>query len=385
MDSKLRECHRVLKNSGSMYLHCDWHAGHYLKKKMDEIFGENRLVNDIIWKRTAAHSGEGVIKKYGTIHDNILFYTKTDNYTFIPQYTPYSKEYVEKFYRHVDKDGRRWLSRDLTAAGVRHGDSGKPWRGIDVTAKGVHWKFRVQRLDVLVKEGRIYFPKKKGGMPRYKQYLDKAKGVLLQDIWTDISVISSHAKERLGYPTQKPEALLERIVKTSSNPMDIVLDPFCGCGTTLVVAHKLKRRWLGIDVSPTACNLMAQRLRKLHANYKIIGMPKTVEELRALQPFDFQNWVFEKLHGRVNPRKVGDYGIDGWVELDIPLQVKQSDSVGRNVVDNFETAIRRMNKNRGVIVAFSFGSGAYEEAARAKNEEGLDIKLKTVEEILKET
>jgi len=385
MDSKLRECHRVLKNSGSMYLHCDWHAGHYLKKKMDEIFGENRLVNDIIWKRTAAHSGEGVIKKYGTIHDNILFYTKTDNYTFIPQYTPYSKEYVEKFYRHVDKDGRRWLSRDLTAAGVRHGDSGKPWRGIDVTAKGVHWKFRVQRLDELVKEGRIYFPKKKGGMPRYKQYLDKAKGVLLQDIWTDISVISSHAKERLGYPTQKPEALLERIVKTSSNPMDIVLDPFCGCGTTLVVAHKLKRRWLGIDVSPTACNLMAQRLRKLHANYKIIGMPKTVEELRALQPFDFQNWVFEKLHGRVNPRKVGDYGIDGWVELDIPLQVKQSDSVGRNVVDNFETAIRRMNKNRGVIVAFSFGSGAYEEAARAKNEEGLDIKLKTVEEILKET
>jgi len=129
MDAKLKECHRVLKNSGSMYLHCDWHAGHYLKRKMDEIFGENRLVNDIIWKRTAAHSGEGVIRKYGTVHDNILFYTKTDQYIFLPQYTEYSKEYVEKFYNHVDKDGRRWLSRDLTAAGIRHGDSGKPWRG----------------------------------------------------------------------------------------------------------------------------------------------------------------------------------------------------------------------------------------------------------------
>lgn len=385
MEPKLRECHRVLKNNGSMYLHCDWHAGHYLKKLIDSIFGENRLVNDIIWKRTAAHSGEGVIKKYGTVHDNILFYTKTDQYTFNPQYMPYSKEYLEKFYSHVDKDGRRWLSRDLTAAGVRHGESGKPWKGIDITAKGVHWKFTIQKLDELEKQGRIYFPKKAGGMPRYKQYLNESKGVLLQDIWTDVSVISSHAKERLGYPTQKPEALLERIINTSSNPMGIVFDPFCGCGTTLVVAYRLKRRWIGIDISPTACNLMGQRLRKLHAQYKVVGLPKTVEELRVLQPFEFQNWVFEKLHGRVNPRKVGDYGIDGWVELDIPLQVKQSEGVGRNVVDNFETAIRRIGKKKGVIVAFSFGSGAYEEVARVKNEEGLEIKLKTVEEILKES
>jgi len=356
-----------------------------LKKLMDQIFGENRLVNDIIWKRTAAHSGEGVIKKYGTVHDNILFYAKTDDYTFNPQFMPYSKEYVEKFYNHVDEDGRRWLSRDLTGAGIRHGETGKPWRGINPTKIGRHWAFPVSKLEQIAKEGKIYFPKKVGGIPRYKQYLDESKGVLLQDIWTDVSVISSHAKERLGYPTQKPEALLERIINTSSNPMDIVLDPFCGCGTTLVVAYRLKRRWIGVDISPTACNLMGQRLRKLHAKYKIVGLPKTIEELRALQPFDFQNWVFEKLHGRVNPRKVGDYGIDGWVELDVPLQVKQSEGVGRNVVDNFETSIRRHGKTKGVIVAFSFGSGAYEEVARAKNEEGLEIRLKTVEEILKES
>ncbi len=385
IEPKLRECHRVLKNTGSIYLHCDWHAGHHLKILMDHIFGENRLINDIIWKRTAAHSGEGITKKYGTVHDNIMFYAKTDQYTFIPQYMPYSKEYLENFYNHENADGRRWLSRDLTAAGVRHGDSGKPWKGIDVTSKGVHWKFRVQKLDELEKIGRIYFPKKVGGMPRYKQYLDESKGVLLQDVWADIPVISSHAKERLGYPTQKPEMLLERIIKTSSNPTDIVLDPFCGCGTAIAVAHKLGRRWIGIDISPTACKLMAKRLRLLRATFSEIGLPTTVEELKQLQPFDFQNWVMEKLYGRVNPRKVGDMGIDGYFIDGSPIQVKQSEDIGRNVIDNFETAMQRIGKNKGVIVAFSFGKGAYEEVARAKNEQNLEITLKTVEEILKET
>ena len=183
---------------------------------------------------------------------------------------------------------------------------------------------------------------------------------------------------------QKPEQLLERIVSALSNPMDIVLVPFCGCGTTLVVAQKLGRRWIGIDISPTACKLMDKRLRKMHSKHNIIGLPRTVEELKALPWVEFQNWVFEKLlHGRVNPRKVGDYGVDGWVELDAPTQVKQSEDIGRNVVDNFETAIRRMGKKSGVIMAFSFGSRAFAESARAHNEEGLEIKLKTVEEILK--
>jgi hypothetical protein len=319
------------------------------------------------------------------VHDVILFYSKSDSHTFIPQYVPLNKDYVERFYRNVDKDGRRWTSSDLMAAGIRHGESGKPWRGIDPNKRGNHWKFTITKLDELAKAGRISFPKKVGGVPRYKRYLDEMKGQLLQDVWTDISPVQAHAKERLGYPTQKPEQLLERIITASSNAMDIVLDPFCGCGTSIIVAHKLGRRWIGIDISPTSCKLIEKRLRKLHAKYVIIGLPQTVEELKAIQPFDFQNWVFEKLHGRVNPRKVGDFGVDGWIELDVPTQVKQSDNVGRNVVDNFETAIRRMNKTKGVIVAFSFGSGAYAEVARAHNEEGLEIKLKTVAEILKET
>jgi DNA modification methylase len=384
MEPKLLECHRVLKESGSMYLHCDWHAGHRLQALMDKTF-KNQVVNEIIWKRTSAHTGEGIVKSYGTVHDVILFYAKTDNYVFNPQYIPYDEEYVTKFYKNIDEDGRRWMSDNLTADGVRKGESGKPWHGIDPNAKGIHWKFTVSKLDELAKDGRIYFPRKAGGVPRYKRYLDEMKGQLLQDIWLDILPIQAHSKERLGYPTQKPEKLLERIINISSNPMDIVIDPFCGCGTTIVVANKLGRRWIGIDVSPTACKLMGKRLRMHYAKYTIIGLPRTVEELRALQPFEFQNWVFEKLHGRVNPKKVGDFGIDGWIELDIPTQVKRSDNVDRVQVDKFETAVRRIGKTKGVIVAFSFGSGAYEEAARVHNEEGLEIKLKTVEEILKET
>lgn len=384
MEPKLKECHRVLKSTGSMYLHCDWHASHHLKILMDKIFND-RLINEIVWKRTSAHTGEGLVKAYGQVHDVILFYSKGDKYTFNPQYVPLGKDYVEKFYRNVDKDGRRYTSSDLTARGIRHGESGKPWRGIDPAKNGNHWKTTISKLDELDKQGRIIFPKKAGGMPRYKRFLDEMKGQLLQDVWVDISNVQAHAKERLGYPTQKPELLMERIINTSSNAMDIVLDPFCGCGTTVVVANRLGRRWIGIDVSPTACKLMGKRLRKAHAKYVIVGLPRTVAELQAIQPFEFQNWVFEKLHGRVNPRKTGDMGIDGWIELDAPVQVKQSENVGRVDVDKFETAIRRYGKKRGVIIAFSYTRDAYEEVARAKNEEDVEIRLKTVEEILKET
>jgi DNA modification methylase len=386
MEPKLRQSHKVLKESGSMWLHCDWHAGAYLKVLMDKIFGENRLVNEVIWKRTSAHTGEGIVKRLGTVHDTILFYSKGASYTFNPQYTELDEEYVKKFYRFEDENGKRYRLSDLTGAGIRHGETGKVWHGIDPNKAGRHWAFPPSRLDELEKEGRIYFPKKTGGVPSFKRYLDDMKGQLLQDIWDDIQPIQSQSNERLGYPTQKPEALLERIITLTTNPTDVVLDPFCGCGTAIAVAHKLGRRWVGIDVSPTACKLMAKRMRMLGAKgVEPIGLPKTVSELKEIQPFEFQNWVFEKLHGRVNPRKVGDYGIDGWVDLDVPCQVKQSDDVGRNVVDNFETAIQRQGKDRGVIVAFSFGKGAIEEVARAKNDMNLDIKLKTVEEIVKET
>jgi DNA modification methylase len=385
MEDKLRECHRALKPTGSMYLHCDWHASHYLKVEMDKIFGD-RLINHIVWKRTSAHTGEGKIRSYGTIHDAILFYNKDDNYVFNPQYLPLDKDYLERFYRHVDKNGRRYTSSDLTGAGIRHGETGKSWHGINPTKIGRHWRVPVDDLDKLDKQGRILWPKKSGGMPRYKKYEDE-RGQLLQDVWIDIPPVQAHAQERLGYPTQKPEKLLERIILASSNPMDIVLDPFCGCGTALVVAHRLGRRWVGVDVSPTACKLMASRLRKLGFSIQerdIIGLPKTLEEIKDMQPFEFQNWVMQKLMARISKTLSTDMGIDGWTLDNRPIQVKQSEAVGRNVIDNFETALTRANKKDGIIVALSFGKGAYEEVARAKLEQGLVIELKTVKEILGE-
>ena len=339
MELKFRECHRVLKETGSLYIHCDYHASHYLKVMMDRIFGESKFRNEIIW-----FYGPKASQKYPTFqekHDTIFLYTKSDDFTFNKMFREYSEATLAERntrYKFQDKNGKYRMT-------TRRDSQSKKYRA--------------------------------------KVYLHE--GVLMPDVW-DIPIINATSKERLGYPTQKPEALLERIIDASSNPMDIVLDPFCGCGTTIAVAHRLGRRWIGIDVSPTACKLMEKRMRRIGAkDFKMIGLPKTVDELKALQPFEFQNWVFEKLHGRVNPKKIGDYGIDGWVELDIPTQVKQSENVGRNVIDNFETAIRRLGKIKGVIVALSFGKGAYEEVARVKNEEGLEIKLKTVEEILKES
>ena len=201
----------------------------------------------------------------------------------------------------------------------------------------------------------------------------------------DIPPINSQAQERLGYPTQKPEALLERILLASSNENDVVLDPFCGCGTTVSVAERLRRRWIGIDISPTAVNLMVRRLNRFNPGLQPIieGLPVTEEDLRQLKPYEFQNWVVQKFNGTGSPRKSGDMGIDGYsFMLNEPIQIKQQDRVGRNVVDNFETAVRRSGMAAGYIVAFSFAKGALEEVARAKRVDGLQIRLVTVKQLL---
>jgi hypothetical protein len=195
------------------------------------------------------------------------------------------------------------------------------------------------------------------------------------------------SKERLGYPTQKPERLLEKILLASSNPTDIVLDPMCGCGTAIAVAHKLGRRWIGIDISPIACKIMVARMQKLGVKITesdIIGLPKSIKELKALPPFVFQNWITQELHATPSKTRSGDFGIDAWLMDRRPVQIKQSENIGRNVVDNFETAIRRHGKKAGMIVAFSFGKGAINEVARARLEEGLEIELREVEELVED-
>jgi DNA modification methylase len=377
---RVGECFRVLKRTGSMYLHLDHHASHYAKVEMDRLFGEENFINEIVWQRqTAKHSdSKQGAKHYGRLHDVILFYAKSPDYTWNQQYVAFSNEYVEKSYSSVEpKTGRKYQLVAIDGPGGAA--KGNPrYEFLGVTR---YWRYSRERMAELYKEGRI-IQTKPGNVPRYKMYLDEMLGVPLQDLWTDIKPVST-SSESLGFPTQKPEALLERIVKTSSNPTDIVLDPFCGCGTALAVAQRLGRRWIGVDVSPTSCELMMKRMRGLRASPQQVGMPMSSDDLRALQPFDFQNWVIQRLFGRISATKSSDMGIDGYTFEGAPVQVKQSDDIGRNVVDNFETAMRRMKAVKGVIVAFSFGKGAYEEAARAKLHEGLEIDLVTVGDLLK--
>lgn len=283
-----------------------------------------------------------------------------------------------------DRDGRLFQAISLTPSRTRNGESGKPWRGIDPTDRGYHGKYAPSKLDELDVQGRIYWPKKEGGMPRLKFYLDEAPGMLLQDVWTDIPPINARAAERLGYPTQKPEALLERIIRSSSAQGDIVLDPFSGCGTTLAVAHKLQRQWAGIDISPQAVEIVKLRLNKLGASPTVYGLPTSVEELRRLGPFDFQHWIIQRVMGTPSAKDVADMGVDGYSFFEqLPIQVKQRERVGRNDVDNFETAVSREGKHKGFLVAFSFTRTAYEEAARAKRQGGPEITLVTVEDVVR--
>jgi adenine-specific DNA-methyltransferase len=234
----------LLAPDGCIYVHCDVSEGHYLKAVLDEVFQRANFRSEIIWKRTSAHSSA---KRYGPVHDTILFYSKSDNFLWNPIYTEYEPSYVEMFFDQVDADGRRWRRSDLTGAGTRRGETGRSWRGIDVTAKGRHWAYPPSVLEELDQKGRVHWPQKEDGMPRLKQYPEDLPGLPLQDVWTDIRPMHNLSGERTGYSTQKPETLIERILRVSSNPGDIVLDCFLGSGTTAAVAQKMGRRWVGIE------------------------------------------------------------------------------------------------------------------------------------------
>ena len=348
MTARLVELHRVLKPTGSLYLHCDPTASHYLKIVLDAIFGPENFRNHITWKRTGAHSGA---KKWGPISDNILFYTKSNDYVWNKVYRKYDQEYVKSFFRYEDERGSYGLVL-LTGPGTSQGESGKPWRGIDPTDSGRHWAAPMaslqaaypeldlsvlsvqKRLDFLDEAGLVYWPTR-GKVPMQKRYLDEAKGILIQDIIADIPPLGAHAKERLSYPTQKPLALLERIILASSNEGDLVLDPFCGCGTANAAAHKLGRRWIGIDITHLATSLQKYRLADMFElvsgkDYEVIGEPTTVEGARALAQdsandgrYQFEWWALSLLRakpvggktGSRKDRKGADKGIDGIISF----------------------------------------------------------------------
>ncbi len=318
MAPRLIELHRVLKPTGSLYLHCDPLAVHYLKIILDVIFGARNYRNEIVWKRTSAHANVG--RRYGVITDFLLFYTKSSTYTWNPQYVAYSEEHVKSTYRYVELEtGRRYALRDLTAS-MQRASSGQlyEWRGIRPPSSRC-WAYTREQMERFEAEGRIVYSK--NGYPRLKVYLDEMLGVPLQNLWTDLPPISSHSVERLGYPTQKPLALLERIIRSSSNEGDTVLDPFCGCGTAVVAAENLKRSWIGIDITHLAITLIKYRLSDMFGlqerkDYEVVGEPTTEAEARALARQDrdeFQRWAIGLIPRArpYQPKKGADTGIDG--------------------------------------------------------------------------
>ena len=341
MAARLKELHRVLKPTGSLYLHCDPTASHYLKILLDTIFDPENFLNEISWIRTSAHSSAN---RYGGIHDTLLFYGRTDRYKWNRTFTQYSPEYIDVFFDQTDEDGRKYKRTDLTGAGTRNGESGEPWRGIDVTATGRHWAVPAgmisritgkaegeslstqQKLDLLDANGRIHWPKKQAGTPRLKQYPEDLPGVPLQDVITDIRPLHNLAAERLGYPTQKPVSLLERLLEASTDEGDIVLDPFCGCGTTIAAAQKLNREWIGIDVTHLSVGLQKLRLEdsfglKAGKDYKVIGQPEDLSGAKKLAEEDkygFQWWVLPligvRAFGAEKGSKIGKKGADGGID-----------------------------------------------------------------------
>lgn len=321
MAIRLLELHRVLKPTGSIYLHCDPTASHYLKILMDTIFGAENYRNEIIWKRSHGHN---TAKRYGANHDIILFYGKSANVTWNPVYQEYDPEYIEKHYSHVDEKGRRYKHENPTGAGISKGVTGQPWRGINPTAKGRHWARTPAELEVLDTKGLIYWPDKEGAWPYIKIYLDERQGIPAQEVWGDIDPINMMAAERLGYPTQKPLALLERIIQASSNPGDIVLDPFCGCGTAVAASQMLGRKWIGIDITHLAIALMRYRLEDMFPGiiFDVKGEPEDLGgaiNLAKADRYQFQWWALSLIKakplggydGGREGKKGSDKGVDG--------------------------------------------------------------------------
>jgi DNA modification methylase len=409
MAPRLVELQRVLKPSGSLYLHCDPTASHYLKLLLDAVFVPRFFRSEIAWKRSSAHSDTKQGRRtHGHIHDTIFFYTNSDKWTWNPIYTPYDQSYVESKYRHVEEDtGRRYRLDNLTAA-KPGGDTSYEWHGRH-PYKGRYWAYSREKMDKFLEEGRIRFPKKPDGVPELKRYLDEMPGVPLQDVWTDLDPINAKAAERLGYPTQKPELLLERIIESSSNPGDVVLDPFCGCGTAIAVAEKLDRRWIGIDVTYLATNLIKSRLVDAFGEsvgFSVTGEPTTADDaarLAADDPYQFEAWALGLVGARTTTKKKGaDRGIDGRLLFhekaggktrQVVISVKAGRTGVRDVRD-LRGVIEREDAEIGVLITMreptqpmrteAAGAGFYRSGSEGVGSWGEhpQIQLLTVDELL---
>ncbi len=365
MAQRLAELHRVLKPTGSIYLHCDPTASHYLKLLMDSVFGGTNFRNEIAWKRTTSHNDAR--RNYSSVADSLLFYSKSEQYFFQAQHVPYTQDYIDRNFKYTDEKGRRYSAENLRSPGPRPNLT-YDYKGYKPHANG--WTVSLQRMQRLDAEGRLHFPKSKNGRIRLKRFLEEMPGVPSGNVWDDIRPIGSQAQERLGYPTQKPEALLERIVKASSNEGDIVLDPFCGCGTAIAVAERLKRRWIGIDVTHVAISLMKHRLHDTFgaelSDYNVVGLPEDVASARALAEdsnndgrYQFEYWALGLVDARPATGKKGaDSGIDGYINFfddnsgkakRIIVQVK-SGHVNRGMIATLKGDMDREDAAIGIFI-----------------------------------
>lgn len=408
MTIRLIELHRVLKKTGSIYLHCDPTASHYLKIVMDSIFGKKNFRNEIVWRRTHAHGGGSL--GFSRVHDIVFFYTKTDKLNFNRQHQPYSETYIENFFKYSDQKGKYRL---VVAHGAGENKSDYEWKGVKVP-RGRHWAYKKEKMEQMEREGKIQYSST--GMPYIKQYLDEKEGTLVTDLWDDIEVIHSQSKERLHYPTQKPEALLERIIKASSNEGDWILDPFCGCGTTVSVAERLNRNWVGIDITTLAINLIKRRLQRQFSDQLmkiwVDGLPKDLTGAKSLfkkDPFEFEYWVLDLVGAMPAQSKTkenmrgADKGIDGVITFvrgiknsreeygKIVVQVKGG-GVQRNDIATLKGDIEREKADGGLFITLEeptrpmkeevVGAGKFKVGLGFAEEEFPKIQIITVKELL---
>ncbi len=367
MAPRLVELHRALKPAGSLYLHCDQTASHYLKLLLDAIFGPNNFRNEIVWKRKAGRGETNAAAiRFGVSADTLLFYARTQATRFNRQYRESNPDYIESKFTHFTSDGRRYRLDNLTSPSFRR-NLIYDYKGYAPPAKG--WAVSRERMARMEAEGRLYFPADKTKRIQRKRFLDELEGETVDSLWDDIPPINSQAQERLGYPTQKPEALLERIIKASTDEGANVLDPFCGCGTAVAVAQRLKRNWIGIDITHLAIGLIKSRLRdafgdEVAKSYEVIGEPVSVPdavELAKEDPYQFQWWALGLVGARRAEQKKGsDQGIDGRLYFhdegqggktkQIILSVK-SGHVGVKDLRDLRGVIEREKAEIGVLLA----------------------------------
>jgi DNA modification methylase len=377
MAPRLVELHRVLKPTGSLYLHCDSTMSHYLKILLDSIFGPERYVNEIIWQRTNARSTSG---RWPRVHDVLLFYSTAAKFDFKQQVVPADPSKLPHTLI-TGADGKKYQTYELTGEGRSgSGVTGKPWRGFDPNRMGRHWGNMPDVMDEWDREGLIHWPKD-GGFPRRRAaepFDESSRTVTVGDVWTDIDRLNQTAKERLGYPTQKPLALLDRILRASSKAGEVVLDPFCGCGTTVDAAQGLGRQWIGIDVTFIAIDLIEKRLQDRYpgiaGTYETFGIPRDAASARALfnrSPFDFERWAVSRINARPNEKQVGDKGIDGVARfyLDkkttgrVLVSVKGGGNVGPQFVRDLLGAVETQKAQMGILITMAKPTAGMRDAA----------------------